>query len=1188
MPLEKLKIFISYSRRDALAADALVGALISRGFEVTIDRRDLPFGEKWQGELAEFIRLSDTVIWLISYASVHSSWVNWELDEVTKRSKRLVPVMVGPTAREMLPRQLGEIHILPVEGVFNLGRDLDALVQVLETDRSWLKEASRLQDRATEWLTKKRTPALLLSRGALADAERWKALRPAKAPAPAQEVLDLLLASHQAATRRQRRWISAALGVTSGALFLSGLAVWQWSQAESRTQLAQEQKARYFGARAENAVKESDVDLAKWAFTQATEAVGSHPLVPGNIAVGAEILRYDHLKALLVGSESPLKLTVLSPDGYRVLTVSEDGAAAVWNALTGQRLLVLPDKAKVAAFSPDGRRIASAWDDGFGGVARLSDAKTGETLRVLAGDVSEVQSIRFSPEGSLCAAAIYGGTIHIWKVTDGESVRVLKEAGEAFSFDESGQLIVSGGDDGWLNVWDVQTGILSTHIPVVRRKANSGFGVRIASFRPGKNEVLATAHDRVMIFDENKRPEIVRSYDGYDYPWEAYLWSAKDGRLMQTFRGHTGPIYDAKFSADGNRLLTASFDATARLWDVETGREIQTFRGHSGAVYRAIFSHSDTRVWTASDDTTVRQWDIETGGSIRVMRGHRAPVHSLDISRDNRHVISASSLPHARVCSHDACEEFDPIARVWGIEPQGLVRTLGGFRKKIVSLAHSPRGKSVAVVGDDGVAEVWDLTAGEKAQAIRGHEGAILAVGYSPDGARLVTASEDHTARVWDTVSLANVAVLKGHTATVWAVHYSRDGTKIVTASEDGTARLWDSQTGQLLFTLGGHEQPISDAGFNFDERFIFTLPYNGEIAIWRSDSGSLIHRLKGHEGPVLSVAFTPDGARVVSASDDRTVRVWDAQSGHLLHVLTGHSKRVTALRVTPDSQWAISASDDGTARIWNIHTGKLMRTLVGHEGSISTMSLNADGTQILTGSSDGSARLWDFASGETLQVFQGEDGEITAASILATTIVTASVSGNLRVWEGVPSVQALIGYLQSSMSQAMTAAQLREFGIQRVADLNPDSNDNKQGPPRKRGTSCQILENGEPYVTSGAKSDAEAGELYWIGGSDCSIELDKRSAFTLLNRTARAYGARFPQESEQSYYRVLAQRANLARRLPLAEIGELSALSEGSTSSNPFLAAARIAAKLILPSTGDQQNIKLSTRYRDHERLQR
>jgi len=50
MPGDKLKLFISYSRRDMAAADLLVTALEGQDFDVTIDRRNLPYGEEWQAE----------------------------------------------------------------------------------------------------------------------------------------------------------------------------------------------------------------------------------------------------------------------------------------------------------------------------------------------------------------------------------------------------------------------------------------------------------------------------------------------------------------------------------------------------------------------------------------------------------------------------------------------------------------------------------------------------------------------------------------------------------------------------------------------------------------------------------------------------------------------------------------------------------------------------------------------------------------------------------------------------------------------------------------------------------------------------------------------------------------------------------------------------------------------------------
>jgi TIR domain len=159
MSEDKLNLFISYSRRDMAVADALVTALEGEGFEITIDRRDLPYGEEWQKELADFIRDSDTVIWLISPDSVASKWCNWELGEVGRLNKRLVPVKIGDVSPEELPESLGRIHLLPVDGVYDPGAHLSSLVATLNTDRGWMKEATRLADRAREWMRAKETPA---------------------------------------------------------------------------------------------------------------------------------------------------------------------------------------------------------------------------------------------------------------------------------------------------------------------------------------------------------------------------------------------------------------------------------------------------------------------------------------------------------------------------------------------------------------------------------------------------------------------------------------------------------------------------------------------------------------------------------------------------------------------------------------------------------------------------------------------------------------------------------------------------------------------------------------------------------------------------------------------------------------------------------------------------------------------
>lgn len=223
----RLKVFISYSRRDLVATEALVGALEADGFDVTIDRRDLPYGEAWQGELADFIRASDTVVWLVSPDSVASRWCNWELGEVQRLNKRMVPVLIREVDPVALPEALGRLHLLPAEGIFDPALHRETLAATLNTDRAWVKDATRLADRARQWLSKDRDRALLLRGTALADAEGWRLRQPGSAPQPNQEILDLLLASRQAATRRGQAWLAGALALLAVSI---GGGVWSWAQ----------------------------------------------------------------------------------------------------------------------------------------------------------------------------------------------------------------------------------------------------------------------------------------------------------------------------------------------------------------------------------------------------------------------------------------------------------------------------------------------------------------------------------------------------------------------------------------------------------------------------------------------------------------------------------------------------------------------------------------------------------------------------------------------------------------------------------------------------------------------------------------------------------------------------------------------------------------------------------------------
>jgi WD40 repeat protein len=68
-------------------------------------------------------------------------------------------------------------------------------------------------------------------------------------------------------------------------------------------------------------------------------------------------------------------------------------------------------------------------------------------------------------------------------------------------------------------------------------------------------------------------------------------------------------VWSATFSPDGNHVVTASADRTARVWDTASGQPLAPPLEHQGAVRSAAFSPDGRRVVTASVDLTARVWE---------------------------------------------------------------------------------------------------------------------------------------------------------------------------------------------------------------------------------------------------------------------------------------------------------------------------------------------------------------------------------------------------------------------------------------------------------------------------------------------------------------------------------------------------------------------------------------------------
>ncbi|MFP5274501.1 nSTAND1 domain-containing NTPase, partial [Coleofasciculus sp.] len=266
--------------------------------------------------------------------------------------------------------------------------------------------------------------------------------------------------------------------------------------------------------------------------------------------------------------------------------------------------------------------------------------------------------------------------------------------------------------------------------------------------------------------------------------------------------GHQGGVTSVNFSPDGQRIVTASDDKTARVWDIQ-GNQITQLKGHQSTVYSANFSPDGQRIVTASRDTTARVWDIQ-GNLITQLKGYLDTVTSANFSPDGQQIVTAS---------------WDKTARLWDIQGNQITE-LTGHQGTVYSANFSPDGQRIVTASEDNTARVWDIQ-GNQITELTGHQGTVYSANFSPDGQRIVTASWDKTARVWD-IQGNLITELKGHQSTVRSANFSPDGQRIVTASDDKTARVWDIQGNQIT-ELKGHQSTVRSANFSPDGQRIVT-----------------------------------------------------------------------------------------------------------------------------------------------------------------------------------------------------------------------------------------------------------------------------------------------------------------------------------------------------------------------------
>ncbi|WP_416676217.1 TIR domain-containing protein [Egbenema bharatensis] len=570
-------------------------------------------------------------------------------------------------------------------------------------------------------------------------------------------------------------------------------------------------------------------------------------------------------------------------------------------------------------------------------------------------------------------------------------------------------------------------------------------------------------------------------------------------RELNRLEGHEDQIFNTSISPDGRLIASASADGTVRLWDGQ-GQPIQVLNhrqetGRPSVVHVSFNPGVESGTYTlvsAGDGQTVSVWKIKRSAEGRwtaqldqelavseaVRAGSFDRIFSLSFSQGGQILAAASSEGTVTLWRRNSAGQFDLAHRI-ELGDRSAVLSLGfsqsergeiklaaanimgliqvftsrdGFQTyatspplqhgaRVLHVAFSPYGRTIASAGDGGVIKLWSPDTGEQPiQELIGHEGTVNRVAFSPDDRTIASVGEDGSVRLWSRQAdnwQGEVAlnVLRGHRDPVYRVQFTPRGDLIATASADDSIRLW-SLDGTLLDTLEGHQDEVLGIEFSRNNRVLVSSSKDKTLRLWKIDNPI---RVLPHNYRVYDLSFTPDGMMMAS-SGQNTIRLWRTSDGApLLAEPIQQDGIIHSISFAPrgdmsssQGQLLAATRQDGMVNLWKLQrseAGYAANPVSGedikHDKNIYSIDFSANGQILASAGGDGTVKIWELQSTDDrysatlLEELRGLNGAVRTVrfSPNGRMLAAAGDAGIISVWQLEGQGEDLRAHLLHSMT---------------------------------------------------------------------------------------------------------------------------------------------------------------------------
>ncbi|MFV2034649.1 MAG: toll/interleukin-1 receptor domain-containing protein, partial [Halocynthiibacter sp.] len=674
---ERARIFISYSRKNAVVALRLFQALNTAGYPVLIDSDDILDLEQIRQRLADMIRSSDFVLLLLSTDWLESDICTWELEFAGNLNKRLVPVALEDVGNR-LPPLIADINYIPLYGDVDFDTAVERIERAFGTDIGWVRDHTRYGELANRWASGE---GLELRGKELTAALTWLESQPSRAPPPTHQQRQFISRSEHRERRVKLVRRGAALGLLAATAVIAFLLnqYFEGVTQNERRQIASNARkmAPY------DPVKAIQTALGAWAAGR--QDPESAPL--DALAAVSATFQSQRLRALLTGQKGAILHADYTPDGKSVITGSAGQTVLISDSVTGA-----PEGAPLDTGGPTRALSFSARGPGggfmvagAGNMAVIWNLVTRRRSASLPHD-SDLLSALFSARGNMLITGTKAGRLRILNPQTGKLIRDAEYDAPVVDLELVGSkdivAVVSGGTLSFLDLENGERAFKPIAYPGV---------ITDASISPDGRFIAAASANKIAI-------------------WAIATGQEQIAPIAIHSKGTR--INSIEYSGDGSRLVTAASDRTARVIDASSGEMLLVLR-HEAAVNHASFSPEGDSVVTASDDGVSRIFDVSLGtrlyGALQSGMGTGAGTggNGAVSGSDEGPVVS----PQARYTAQ-LSEDSRVVVLGHAGDSQPVFRDRLFHSSPVVGIAFSPDESMVVTATEVGLIRVWDTQTG--------------------------------------------------------------------------------------------------------------------------------------------------------------------------------------------------------------------------------------------------------------------------------------------------------------------------------------------------------------------------------------------------------------------------------------------------------------------------------------------